>query len=188
MPVPTVWAIRTESQLVHVTLFDVIEGVLVYTVLLTTLAMEAEEAADGHPCLVVLVEKSAGLSLHAQAPKPVPAHRLPEAAAWAAASGGGVGGCGARRSRVTGGGVGGNDERCGGRRRICGAHIEAALEIEAEISVCIFHWNRFRQIFLQRKKNESRYNSIKKKNRKSGLIWFGETLIRCGGVLFQIPI
>lgn len=51
----------------------------VNAVLLAALAVEAEEAADGHPRLVVLVEEAAGVAFHTQAPQPVTAHRLPEA-------------------------------------------------------------------------------------------------------------
>ena len=51
----------------------------VNAVLLAALAVEAEEAADGHPRLVVLVEEAAGVAFHTQAPQPMTTHRLPEA-------------------------------------------------------------------------------------------------------------
>lgn len=55
MPIPTGGAIWTETQLVHVTFFNVVVGVLVDAVLLAALAVQAEEPADGHPRLVILV-------------------------------------------------------------------------------------------------------------------------------------
>lgn len=84
MLVPAMWAIRAKPHLVHVALLDVVVGVLVSAIGLPALAEVAEEAAYGHARLVELVQESAGLSLHAQAPQPVPAHRLPIAPAAAA--------------------------------------------------------------------------------------------------------
>lgn len=115
---------------------------LVDAVLLAALAVEAEETADRHPRLVVLVEEAAGVPLHAEAAQPVPADRLAEAPAArvAGASSGLVGGGGASWAEVAGGreggGIGDDERRRGG---IGGAHLEAALEIEAERSVCVFH-------------------------------------------------
>lgn len=92
---------------------------LVCAVGLAALAEVAEEAAHGHPGLVELVQEPAGLPLHAQAAEPVPAHRLPVAAAAAApAHAPGVGRVRRGAAAAAGGGL-----------------VEAALEVEAEVAV-----------------------------------------------------
>lgn len=92
---------------------------LVDAVLLAALAVEAEEPADRHPRLVILVKEPARLPLHAKAPQPVPAHRLPEAPTT---SGICASAAAARQEVRRRGGVeadevaGGGDWRGGGRR------------------------------------------------------------------------
>jgi hypothetical protein len=74
------WINKNRSNThIHVALLDIFVGVLVHAVLLAALPVEAEEAAHGHPRLIVLMEEAAGVAFHAQAAQPVPAHRLPEA-------------------------------------------------------------------------------------------------------------
>lgn len=70
---------KKKATHIHIALLDIFVGVLVHAVLLAALPVEAEEAAHGHPRLVVLMEEAAGVALHAQAAQPVPANRLPEA-------------------------------------------------------------------------------------------------------------
>lgn len=91
MPVSAIRPIRTKSQLVHVTLLDVFIGVFINAILFSALSVESEEAAHGHPSLVILVEEPARVALHAKAAQPVPAHRLPEASPTGDVAGGGVG-------------------------------------------------------------------------------------------------
>lgn len=64
---------------IHITLFNVLVGVLVNAILLPALAVHTEEAAHRHARLVVLMEEAASLALHAKAAKPVTAHRLAKA-------------------------------------------------------------------------------------------------------------
>lgn len=139
---------QNKKQHIHVALLDVFIGVLVHAVLLAALPVEPEEAAHGHPRLVVLMEEAAGVSLHAQAAQPVPAHRLPEApppqprvaphsalrcCACSRCGHVGVGGC-------TGGGICMNDVRPRRRGSVgSGTGVQAALEVEAENSLRVLH-------------------------------------------------
>ena len=133
----------------HVTLLDVFIGVFIDAILFPAFSVEPEEAAHRHPCLVVLMQEPARVTLHAQAAQPVPAHRLPEAPPpgdVAAAHGvhRGRGGSGGASVRHRGGGRGGvvRDEGAGGGGGGGGGGgVEAALEIEAEDSLGILHWN-----------------------------------------------
>jgi hypothetical protein len=116
----------------HVALLDVIVRVLVGAVRLAALAKVAEEAADGHAGLVKLVEEPARLALHAQAPQPVPAHRLPVSPAATSPavprpvrSPTAADRAGVKRRR-----------RMGTCRR---GRVEAALEVEAEAAVAVVH-------------------------------------------------
>lgn len=133
----------------HVTLLDVFIGVFIDAILFPAFSVEPEEAAHRHPCLVVLMQEPARVTLHAQAAQPVPANRLPEAPPPRDVAAGGV-----RRGRGGGGvasvghggscrggvvldeGAGGNGGGGGG-----GSGVEAALEIEAEDSLGILHWD-----------------------------------------------
>jgi hypothetical protein len=124
-----------ESELIrdlssHVALLDVIVRVLVGAVRLAALAKVAEEAADGHAGLVKLVEEPARLALHAQAPQPVPAHRLPVAPAAAAVPRPVRSPAAAGRARVN------RRRRMGPGRR---GRVEGALEVEAEAAVAVVH-------------------------------------------------
>lgn len=140
----------TMAAYIHVTLLDIFISVLVHTVLLPALTVHPEESANRHPGLVVLVKEPTGLTLHTQAPKPVPANRLPEAPppilvgagarlvrrdSRALPSGvyGGSGG------RCPGGRVG-LDEGSGGGARVWGPRsVETPLEVEAETSLRVLH-------------------------------------------------
>ena len=92
--VPTVGAVDAETELVHVAVLDVLQGVLEGTVGLPALVILGEESARGHARLVELMQEAAVVALHAQATEPVAAHRL-----------GGEGG--------TGGSIHGLGWRCG---------------------------------------------------------------------------
>lgn len=131
----------------HIALLDVLVGMLIDAVLLPALPVNPKEPAHGHPGLVVLMKKSARIPFHAQAPQPVPTHRLPEAPTLVAAGagtcgidscldcGGGGGGGGGVVRRGIGGGKEGGRVRVvvygGGGGGGCGG-VEAALEVEAE--------------------------------------------------------
>ena len=52
---------------------------LIDAILLTALAIETEEPANGHPRLIILMKETTSITLHTQATKPMPADRLPEA-------------------------------------------------------------------------------------------------------------
>lgn len=121
---------------------------LVDAVLLAALPVEAKEAANRHPRLVVLMQEPAGVALHAQAPQPVPAHRLPEAppshgihstrgrvGAWS-------GGRAARATSSCGGGDGDGigivGSGSGGGGGVGGPGVKASLKVEAEATV-VFH-------------------------------------------------
>jgi len=121
--------------------------VFIHAILFSTLSIEPEESAHGHPRLVVLVQKPARVALHTQAAQPVPAYRLTEAPPDGDVDSRGVG-CGGgwgRRTSVGHGGSGSRgvvlDERAGGGGGGGGSGVEAALEIEAEDSLGILHWN-----------------------------------------------
>lgn len=122
---------------------------LVNAILLAALAVEAEESADRHPCLIVLVEEPAGVALHTQAPEPVPANRLSEAPPPRMVSPRRRSGIGATCWRCCCGGVvvvgGPAATDCVGVdygygcRGDGGARVEAALEIEAQDTVPVVH-------------------------------------------------
>lgn len=148
MPIPAIRAIWTKSQLVHVTLLDILIGVLIHTILLAAFPVKPKKPAHWHPGFVVLVEESAGVTLHTQAPEPVPADRLSEAtpprmvsrrrrrigSTCGRCGDGVVGGPAAARCA---GGVGVDyGYRCGG---VGGASVEAALEVEAQNAVPVVH-------------------------------------------------
>lgn len=138
---------------VHVTLLDIFIGVLVHAVLLAALAVEPEEAADGHPRLVVLVEEAAGVALHAEASEPVSAHRLTEAppsraeiaprggrVSYEGRSPGAHGGHVGVAGRGSGGGIGLHDVGPRGDGGVgSGTGVEAALEVEAENPLRVLH-------------------------------------------------
>lgn len=134
MLVPAIRTIGTKPHLVHVALLDVVVRVLVRAVGLAALAEVAEEAADGHAGLVELVQEPARLALHAEAAKPVPAHRLAVAPATSAAPvhTQPVAASASARARVGGGRHGAPDP---GRRD----GVEAALEVEAQSAVAVVH-------------------------------------------------
>lgn len=122
------------SEISHVALLDVVVRVLVRAVGLAALAEVAEEAADGHAGLVELVQEPARLALHAEAAKPVPAHRLAVAPATSAAPvhTQPVAASASARARVGGGRHG---APAPGRRD----GVEAALEVEAQSAVAVVH-------------------------------------------------
>jgi hypothetical protein len=122
------------SEISHVALLDVVVRVLVRAVGLAALAEVAEEAADGHAGLVELVQESAGLALHAEAAKPVPAHRLAVAPATSAAP---VHTQPVAASPDTRAGVGGG--RHGAPAPRSWGRVEAALEIEAQSAIAVVH-------------------------------------------------
>ena len=107
---------------------------LVRAVGLAALAEVAEEAAYGHAGLVELVQEPARLALHAEAPKPVPAHRLAVAPATSAAPvhTRPIAASASARARVGGGRHG---APATGRRD----GVEAALEVEAQSAVAVVH-------------------------------------------------
>lgn len=147
MSISAIRPIGTKSQLVHVTLLDVFIRVFIHAILFSTLSIEPEESANRHPRLVVLVQKPTRVALHAQAAQPVPAYRLTEAPPPGDVDGRGFGSGGGWGWRTTvghgGSGSGGVvlDERAGGSGGGGGSGVEATLEIEAEDSLGILHWN-----------------------------------------------
>ena len=78
---PARWPVYAEAQLVHITVLNVVHGVLVWAVDLLADPKLHEIPADGHLGEVILVEEAASVSLHAEAPQPVCAHRLQHSAA-----------------------------------------------------------------------------------------------------------
>ena len=73
---PTLGPVDAEPELVHVTILDVLQRVLVRTVRLLTLAVFREEPTRGHARFIELVQEPARVPLHAQIPQPVSTHRL----------------------------------------------------------------------------------------------------------------
>jgi len=132
MFVPAIRAIGAKPHLVHVALLDVVVRVLIGAVGLAALAEVPEEAADGHAGLVELVQEPARVALHAEPAQPVPAHRLAVAPAAAAAAvhARTIAASAATHARVRGGRHGAPDRRGG---------VEAALEVEAQAAVAVFH-------------------------------------------------
>lgn len=70
MLVSAVGAIYTESQLVHVTFFDVIQTVLKGTLQLLALSCFHPHTTYGHALWVKLVQEATAFPFHAHAPQP----------------------------------------------------------------------------------------------------------------------
>lgn len=133
MSIAAVWPVWTKTQFEHVTLLDIFIGMLIHTILLSTLTIQSEKPTNWHPRLVILMKKPTRISLHTQTSEPMPANCLPETSPVSMASHlvhrihGGSGG-------NSGGSAGGirvgldHGIRGGGKG---GARVETTLEVEA---------------------------------------------------------
>lgn len=77
MSIPALRSIWAKPHLIHVALLDILKGMLVDTVGLMALPILGEKPANWHTASVQLVQKTTGISFHAQSPQPMPADSLP---------------------------------------------------------------------------------------------------------------